>query len=117
MPYPIIDALAGDRITVDGRLIAVDAPEAGPLFQPQDARMYYEVIRVVQGVPLFLEDHLQRLERSVAGAFAIPGTLERESRDLIRANGLDEANLRLVLKARLRVLHLTPSYYTDVMTN
>lgn len=116
MPYPIIDALAGDRITVDGRLIAVDAPEAGPLFQPQDARMYYEVIRVVQGVPLFLEDHLQRLERSVAGAFAIPGTLERESRDLIRANGLEEANLRLVLTDRLRVLHLTPSYYPDVMT-
>ncbi|MDW7659287.1 MAG: aminotransferase class IV [Bacillota bacterium] len=116
MPYPIIDALAGSHIAVDGQLIAVDAPEAGPLYQPQDARMYYEVIRVVQGVPLFLEDHLQRLKRSVAGAFTLPAMLEQESRDLIRANSLNEANLRLILTDKTRVMHLTPSYYPDVRT-
>ena len=116
MPYPIIDALAGHLISIEGRLTAVDAPEAGPLFLPHDERMYYEVIRVVQGVPLFLEDHLQRLNRSVAGAFAVPATLEQESRDLVRANGLAAANLRMVLTAGTRVLHLAPSYYPDAGT-
>lgn len=116
MPYPMIDALAGRFISVDGQLMLADAPEAGGFYQPRDERMYYEVIRVVQGVPLFLEDHLTRLRRSVAGIFSLPSTLERESRDLILANRLTEANLRLILTEKTHVLHMTPSYYPDIRT-
>ncbi|NLO36572.1 MAG: aminotransferase class IV [Clostridiaceae bacterium] len=113
MPYPIIDALTGRWIQVDGRMVAVDAPEAGALQQPHDETMFYEVIRVVQGVPLFLEDHLERLQRSVAGAFPVPSTLPDESRALIAQNAIPAANLRLVVTASRRVLHLTASYYPD----
>ena len=113
MPYPIIDALAGQSVLLNGKLLSADAAEAGFLFQPQDERMYYEVIRVVQRVPLFLEDHLERLNRSVDRSFAIPSDLAAEGQMLVKANSLTEANLRIVLTRHLRVMHLTPSYYPD----
>lgn len=113
MPYPIIDELSGRTILVDGRLIDVDEPETGSLFLPQDIVMYYEVIRVVQGIPLFLEDHLRRLERSVSGDFDVSPDLYQESYQLIEANGCKEANLRIVLTRQHRVMHLAPSYYPD----
>lgn len=34
------------------------------LFNPNGGKSLYEVLRIVEGVPLFLEDHLERLENS-----------------------------------------------------
>ncbi|MCK9253043.1 MAG: aminotransferase class IV [Clostridiales bacterium] len=116
MPYPIIDALTGHWIQMDGRMVAVDAPEADALRQPHGETMFYEVIRVVQGVPLFLEDHLERMRRSIAGAFPMPSNLPDESRALIAKNAIPDVNLRLVVTASRRVLHLTASYYPDAAT-
>lgn len=113
MAYPIIDALAGRMISVDGKLIAADAPAAGITYQPTDEKMVYEVIRVVRGVPLFWEDHLNRLTRSVRGELTVPDSLYDECRQLILTNALPAANLRIVLTKNLRALHLTPSYYPD----
>jgi branched-chain amino acid aminotransferase len=111
--YPIIDALAGHLVMLDGQLVPAADPAIGFLFQPTAARMVYEVIRIVRGVPLFWEDHVNRLVCSVGGAISIPDSLYDESLSLIQANGLGEANLRLVLSTERRVLHLTPSYYPD----
>jgi len=113
MPYPIIDALTGSNIMVNGQLTAVTTAEAEPFFKPTDERMFYEVIRVVEQVPLFLETHLDRLERSLAGTVPLPKTLTAEAEQLIHANQLDGVNLRIVMTEKDRILHLTPSYYPD----
>jgi len=111
--YPIIDALAGRMISVNGELVAASSAQAGITYQPTEEKMFYEVIRVVRGIPLFWEDHLDRLIRSVKGELPVPPTLYDESRALVEANELSSANLRLVLTRSLRALHLTPSYYPD----
>ena len=113
MAYPIIDALAGRMISVNGELVAASAPAAGITYQPTDDKMFYEVIRVVRGIPLFWEDHMDRLLRSVKDEMIVPSSLYQESVSLIAANELSAANLRIVLTKNLRVLHLTPSYYPD----
>ncbi len=113
MAYPFIDALTGRWISAQGQLVAADSPAAQEYYAPTDCKMFYEVIRLVQGVPLFWEDHMTRLTRSVAGEISIPGSLYDESMALIRKNGLKEANLRLILTADTRIIHLTPSYYPD----
>ena len=113
MAYPIIDALAGRMISVNGELVAASAPAAGITYQPTEDKMFYEVIRVVRGIPLFWEDHMDRLIRSVKDEMIVPSTLYQESVSLIAANELSAANLRIVLTKNLRALHLTPSYYPD----
>jgi len=73
--------------------------------------MFYEVIRVEEQTPLFWEDHLERLRQSIAGQFEIPETLYQDSRDLIKANLVEQSNLRLVLTGEHTILHQIPSYY------
>ncbi|MEA4888100.1 MAG: aminotransferase class IV [Clostridiaceae bacterium] len=113
MAYPFIDALTGRWISAQGQLIPADSPEAQDYYAPTERKMYYEVIRLVQGVPLFWEDHMIRLTHSVGGEMTIPSSLYTESMALIRENCLKEANLRLVLTKETRIIHLTPSYYPD----
>lgn len=117
MAYPLIDDLAGGWLIADGRLCCADSREAAAYHQPVAEPMYYEVIRVLRGVPLFWEDHMARLSRSVAGAFPVdvPG-LRRDALRLLEAEGRDRCNLRIVLTGTHAVMHLGPYYYpTDGM--
>ncbi len=117
MSYPMIDETAGDLLVADGRLYHREDVAAGRFFAPIDAVIFYEVIRVHDGVPLFWEDHLERLRHSVAGAFAVESTLLwQESLQLIMAEGRSRCNLRLVVTERHRVIHLSPYYYPQEET-
>jgi branched-chain amino acid aminotransferase len=109
--YPIIDEFTGLWIVLEGQLTAAGDPAAAVLFEPSDSLMFYEVVRVTRGVPLFWEDHMARLQASVQGQIKIPDTLYDESCRLIAANAISEANLRLVITSARHVVHLTQSYY------
>lgn len=111
MAYPIIDDLTGSYISVQGQLLPTDSEAAAFFRLPTDSVMFYEVIRVVQGVPLFWEEHLARLCQSIAGMIELSDTLYADCRRLIDTNGLQAANLRLVLFEDQAVIHLTPSSY------
>ena len=61
----------------------------------------YEVIRVIKGVPLFLEDHMTRLTSSAAALDAdihslLPQVLE-DMKKLIAANDSPDKNIKLVM--------------------
>lgn len=111
MAYPIIDALAGSWVMDQSRLLAADSPVTAALFQPTGRTMFYEVIRVVRGIPLFWEEHMDRLKLSVLPEVAVPDSLYEDSCRLIAVNGIEAANLRIVLLEGQAVIHLTPSNY------
>ncbi len=111
MAYPIIDSLAGLYISDQGRIVLADDTATAALFLPTPETMYYEVIRVVRGIPLFWEDHLARLGQSVQANVKVTASLYDDSCRLIAANGLQQANLRIVLLEGRAVIHLTPSAY------
>ena len=67
MAYPLLESPIGSFYLYDGKKITSDSEEAKRLLIPTDEVTYYETLRVKHGVPLFFEDHLRRLEKSVAG--------------------------------------------------
>ncbi|MDD2534838.1 MAG: aminotransferase class IV [Eubacteriales bacterium] len=111
MAYPMIDGLIGNHVSIDGQLLDPQCFEARFCFEPIDDLMYYEVIRIEQQIPLFWEDHFQRLMRSIDGRFSVSEKLYSDSLALIQANGLNQVNLRLVLTAHHTIIHEIPSYY------
>lgn len=115
MPNPYIDDIVGAWLYADGQLLRVDSLDAAPFLKPADERMYYEVIRVQDGVPLFWEDHAARLALSIANAFPMDALLLRqEAMHLLEAAGSARCNLRIVKTALHTVLHLSPYYYPTV---
>lgn len=65
------------------------------------SRTIYEVIRVISGVPLFLERHLERLEASarLTGRTVKPvaDSIEKGVFQLIKANGSPDKNIKIIV--------------------
>jgi branched-chain amino acid aminotransferase len=76
--------------------------------------MIYEVMRVEQGVPLFIEDHIARFEKMqvLSGLpFRIPESVFRELiTELIRINNLTEGPVKLMFSERIKMAHLMKPY-------
>ncbi len=71
----------------------------------------YEVIRVIEGVPLFLEDHLVRLQASAASlninVQGIISNITLDISELIKVNNNPEKNIKLVV---YNLDNTTPDY-------
>jgi branched-chain amino acid aminotransferase len=85
------------------------------------ADIYYEVIRLIDGLPLFLHDHLDRLRHSLSGSgLAFPGNkrILESLALLVRENSFSNGNIRISLqqdKVIEPLLHcyFIPYFYPD----
>ncbi|HYX06279.1 MAG TPA: aminotransferase class IV [Bacteroidales bacterium] len=104
----------------NGKLKPVDS---FPEINKSDYLYLYEVIRVIDGKLLFLEDHIERLKQSISLAekeLGLPEQIVAERmKQVITTNSLHEGNLKLVLlfkknkntkKGRM-LSCITPHYY------
>lgn len=82
----------------NGQLIESTSFDESFLTEPQ---YIYEVFRVINGIPLFIEDHLERLKHTVElsghEVKQIPEDFEAQVKNLIEANKLNEGNIKVVV--------------------
>ena len=79
----------------------------------------YEVVRIIDGIPLFLEEHLDRFFRS-AGLAGINITFSAKQltgfvSSLIEANKVNEGNILLSVKITLKIFFIQHSYPDEKM--
>jgi branched-chain amino acid aminotransferase len=95
--YCTMSECLGSYYISNGKL--ADCDDFYKVFQPHPTYIY-EVFRVMGGIPLFLEDHLERLLQSanLTGYFFPwnPFDLEKQVTELINANGLKVGNIKFV---------------------
>lgn len=80
----------------------------------------YEVIRVIQGVPLFMEEHLERMEESL-NLLGMPYPAEKDEIrtqmiNLCEKNGITKGNIKLVVNGEttpVLYLYFIPHSYPD----
>lgn len=80
----------------------------------------YEVIRIIQGVPLFLEEHMERMAASIE-LLNMPFTFSLEEikglmKNLCHKNGFTKGNIKLVVngeKVPTLYLYFIPHSYPD----
>ena len=85
MGYPLIESPIGALVFVNGDYYPVTSPEVNALKEPYDKLSYYETIRLIDGRPLFWEEHLARLEKSVSS----------DSSDNISLEGIHYVDIKL----------------------
>ncbi|MBO4681334.1 MAG: aminotransferase class IV [Clostridiales bacterium] len=110
MAYPLMEHPAGDVFFFDGAFYDVGSGKAEELSKPTDDRTYYETVRIKRGVLLFLEDHLSRLTKSVAGLEDFPVDTNDISDKayffLKEIDFKDDGNIRIVLTKEHLLIHL-----------
>ncbi len=110
MAYPLMEHPSGDRFFFDGAFYNVCSDKAEELSKPTDDRTYYETVRIKRGVLLFLEDHLDRLEKSVMGLEAFPvdkADISAKAYAYLKELCFTEdGNIRIVLTKEHLLIHL-----------
>lgn len=110
MAYPLLESPLGRVYFYNDRMISYDSDEAQKLKEPTDAVTYYETVRCTEGVLLFLEDHLERLQKSVKSveAFSLDtdavGSKAKKFLEDIDFSG--DGNLRIVVTADTLLIHM-----------
>lgn len=66
---------------------------------PDNSTIFYEVIRVINGIPLFLDEHVDRLEKStlLSGIIFDVDQLVKNIIELVKRNPVKEKNLKISL--------------------
>ncbi len=117
MAYNILDGNIGRSVVVDHRYEVLTAPLEASLRDRPDGSYFYEVIRCVGGIPLFAEDHLERLADSVRGhADLTPAgrdALLADMRALIGGAGISDGNVKIVMTRGLSVVFASAFYYPE----
>ena len=110
MAYPLMEHPSGDEFFFDGAFYNVCSDKAEELKKPTDDRTYYETVRIKRGVLLFLEDHMARLTKSVAGLENFPidtKDISDKAYSYLRKIGFkSDGNIRIVLTRSHLLIHL-----------
>ncbi|MHB8962155.1 MAG: aminotransferase class IV [Saccharofermentanales bacterium] len=115
MANTILEGNIGRSIVLNHRYEALTETLGNSLDNLPENPRFYEVIRCIDGIPLFIEDHLGRLAASADGRFAMSKPdLDRIMEDitlLISETGLIDGNVRLVVTAGATVVFPSAFYY------
>lgn len=89
---------------------------------PKSEKLLYEVIRIINGKPLFLKEHLERLKNSIDFAGVKRDFLEKDIRQsivkLIEENSMEQGNIKLILDEHNTLVYCVKhSYPTKEMYN
>lgn len=87
----------GKYFIENGVLKASESFNVSMIYQGE---LVYDVLRVIEGIPLFFEDHIERLDESLALSkhrpLAAKGDLIDHIRLLVRENGIENGNVKII---------------------
>jgi len=105
-----MEHLTGDGFLFCGKYYRVSSELTESLVKPVDCRIYYEPIRVKDGVLLFAEDHMDRLVRSVKGLEDFPVDTSKILSEAYSFLGLEgvkgDGSVRIVLTNESLLIHM-----------
>jgi len=112
----ITGKILGNRYVINGK-----SADASGFVPDMSADIYYEVVRLIDGKLLFLQDHLKRLEQSISGSgIEYPGkrSILQNLSLLIGENSFREGNIRICLQRSngsktLLLCYFIPYFYPD----
>lgn len=108
MAYPLMEHLAGEIFYYNGSIYKSSDSLTEELSGPSELRTYYETVRILEGVLLYVEDHMDRLSKSVRSLEDFPVDIEgilRCAAEFVRSAGIKAGNIRIVLTKSQLLIH------------
>lgn len=119
MSFPMLENESGDFCYLNGQKVLYSSNEARDLTKPVSDFIYYESIRVEEGILLFFENHMLRLMNSIAAKEGFPvdtdTIFDTAMRMLNEAEpAVTEGNIRVVLTHDKTLIHFSHVFYPSV---
>lgn len=112
MAYPLLETNIGSNLILNHILFNINDPEVKKLGEPTEQLKFYEVIRCIDGVLLFFEDHMERLRNSVGQGIRFdPEQIYEDCNLLIRHLQMQNGNVKIVLTQDTQLIYANQFYY------
>ncbi len=116
MSFPMLENESGDFCYLNGQKVMYSSNEGRELSTPVSDFIYYESIRIEDGILLFFENHMLRLLNSIAAKEDFPVDTDVIFDTAMRMLGeaeppVTEGNLRVVLTHDKTLIHFSHVFY------
>lgn len=116
MAFPMLENPYGEYCIYNGEKVALSSTTGAALLEPISDLIYYESIRIRDGILVFFENHMLRLLTSIAKKENFPVDTELlydQAMRLIREfePKVSEGNLRIVITSKSSLVHLSDAIY------
>lgn len=116
MPFPMLENPSGEYCIFNGERIPLDSTIGASLSQPISDIIYYESIRLRDGILVFFENHMLRLLRSIAKKENFPLDTEKlydQAMRLIQESEpkVSDGNIRIVITSKSSLVHFSDAIY------
>ena len=116
MSFPMLENESGDFCYLNGQKVLYSSKEGRELAKPVSDFIYYESIRIEEGILLFFENHMLRLMNSIAAKEDFPVDTDVIFDTAMRMLGeaeppVTEGNIRVVLTHDKTLIHFSHVFY------
>lgn len=118
MGFPLLENPTGEFCYLNGQKISFEQARTMQLFEPVDEIIYYESIRIKEGIFLFFENHMLRLLQSITAKEDFPldtDVLYEQGMKLLKEASpkFDTGNLRIAVTKSKQVVYFSQFSYPD----
>lgn len=115
MAHPIFDGNVGRTVIYDHELTELTGELVENTSGYSESQRIYEVIRCIGGIPLFVEDHLTRLKKSISAAMPNRDVdmdiIMSDISAMILSDGIVDGNIKVVITNDASFVFPNISYY------
>jgi branched-chain amino acid aminotransferase len=117
MAYPILDQNIGRTAVINHEIRIIDDSLIEELKRHADSIQIYEVIRCIDGVLLFFDDHMERMRNSVSEInntnpfFFDSNHIKTDAEKLILSEGIQNGNIKIIMTEDVCAIFASAFYY------
>ncbi|MGI6077744.1 MAG: aminotransferase class IV [Fastidiosipilaceae bacterium] len=119
MAYPMLDGVVGEYCLVvlddqPARILPLTDSLVHTFLEPTDDALFYEVLQIRQGVPVFWDDHIARLQhtwRTATGEVPKTERLLDQAAEFLNYVDISQGNLKIVQSKEVTLIYLSDWYY------
>jgi len=114
MAYSVLDQNKGGNSIFNHAVREINGTLKKDLEKFSQDKQYYEIIRCIDGVPLFFEDHLERLKKSASDLKIDFSKLKSDIYNLIEIENIVNGNIKIVVTKNMTIAFPSVFYYPGV---
>jgi len=114
MAYSVLDQNKGGFSIFNHNLREIDDTLKAEVEKYSEDKQYYEIIRCIEQVPLFFEDHLKRLKNSASEIEIDMNLLKTDVYNLIKNESIVNGNIKIVVTKNMTIAFPSIFYYPGV---
>jgi len=111
MSYNLLDQNIGSYAVLNNQIFNINSEFISQLEKYSSSTQCYEIIRCIDGVLLFFDDHMERLKKTASNIQIDVKQIKNDAYTLINQEKIENGNLKIIVTENISLLFASKFYY------